>query len=57
MSKAYEAPDLDKTQNLVWPENPSWDNPLVAICHKDRYCRFNFVVKDGSYTRLNPGDI
>lgn len=46
-----------KIQNFIWPANPSYDNPIVAVMHKDRYCRFNFILKDGSGTNINPGEI
>lgn len=46
-----------KNQNLVFPKHPSYDNPLVAICSAQSKCRFNFILKNGEQTTLDPGGI
>lgn len=43
VSLAYGQPDMIiAAQNLVWPEKPDYSNPIVAIYHKEEYCRFKF---------------
>lgn len=57
VSENYHPPDMIRSQNLIWPQIPSYDNPIVAVLHKDRYCRFNFILESGDGTNIDPGDI
>lgn len=53
VSMAYDSPTFICAQNLVWPQKPDYHNPIVAICHKAQYTRFNFKLRNGESTNIN----
>lgn len=44
-----------KAQNLIWPANPDYNNPLTAVYAKERSHRFNFMLSEGENTNLLAG--
>ncbi len=45
-SQLFKPISNSKPQNLIWPDNPSYENPIVAFRY-DRICRVNFKLKGG----------
>lgn len=40
-------------QNYVWPQEPSFDNPLSNLLNHSGNNQWNFGLKDGTETKLN----
>ena len=50
LSEFYYPPSKD--QNFIWPEKPSYTNPICAILQKNNQTKFNFLLKDGQKSLL-----
>ena len=51
--------DMAGTQDLVWPANPSYDNPIHFISSTSSeamYSYFNFTLQSGESSNLNEVD-
>ncbi len=44
----YKEPNLD--ENLIWPAEPSYNNPIVAVVFNDKFFSFNFTLLNGVKT-------
>ena len=50
-SPYYITPPKNK-QNLIWPSNPTFDNPIYEIWNRDDGIYFNFATCDDRNTDL-----
>jgi hypothetical protein len=41
------------TQNLIWPANPDYNNPIVAIWNKTNDFYFSFALKSGEKSYID----
>lgn len=46
-------PGVVETQNVVWPKEPSYYNPIVGVDYFERLSSLNFVLLSGDNSNLN----
>jgi hypothetical protein len=46
-------PGVVETQNIVWPNEPSYYNPIVGVDYFERLSSLNFVLLSGDNSNLN----
>lgn len=52
LSQSFNEVDIIGANNVLWPERPSFRNPIVSIYNKAHFSRFDFQLKDGARSNM-----
>ena len=54
-SKHYKAPDPAQPKSLIWPAEPTYNNPIIDVKGKDGEVSFNFILQNVDKCNLSIG--